>query len=121
METVTNNSGDYETSKVIILPFVNLQPTSLDAIYTALMFASEESKRQGQQTCLVTFDQPLYAKAVDMIAYAASGSELSSVVVRLGGLHLLMSFMGAVGYIMAEVDLEICGHWYMQQPPLKAC
>ena len=48
------------------------------------MFASEECIRPGQQTGVITFDQPLYAKdADDMVAAAASESELSSVKVRL--------------------------------------
>ncbi len=106
MELVTNESKEYQTSKVVILPFVNLQPTSLDAIYTVLVFAAGECRRHGQKTCLVTFDQPLYAKAVDMVTAASSDDDLSSIVVRLGGFHLLMSFMGAVGYIMGGSGLK---------------
>ena len=71
------------------------------------MFASEECIRLGQQTGVITFDQPLYAKAADdMVAAAASESELSSVMVRLGGFHLLMSFTGAVGYMMSGSGLK---------------
>ena len=44
-------------------------------------------------------------KTVDMVASAASDSELSSVAVRLGGFHLLMSFMGIAGYIMGGSGL----------------
>ena len=54
----------------------------------------------------VTFDQPLYVKAVDMVAASVNGNDLSSVVVRLGGFHLLMSFMGVVGYIMGGSGLK---------------
>ena len=76
MELVTKNNTNYQMSRVITLPFVNLQPTSLDAIYTVLTFASDECKKQGQHTCVVTFDQPLYAKAVNMVASAGSEGEL---------------------------------------------
>ncbi|XP_028418322.1 uncharacterized protein LOC114543611 [Dendronephthya gigantea] len=106
MELVTKGIINYQTSKVITLPFVNLPPSSLDAIYTVLKFAANECEKYGQQTCFVTFDQPLYVKAVDMVAASSSGSELSSVIVRLGGFHLLMSFMGAVGYIMGGSGLK---------------
>ena len=41
-----------------------------------------------------------------MVVSSASNSELSSVVVRLGGFHLIMSFMGAVGYIMGGSGLN---------------
>ena len=47
----------------------------------------------------MTFDQPLYWKARDVVANDTE-PELKNVVVRLGGFHLLMSFMGAMGTIM---------------------
>jgi hypothetical protein len=43
----------------------------------------------------ITFDQPLFIKAVDIVR--ASGLK---VVVRLGGFHTLMNFLGAVGGVM---------------------
>ena len=106
MALATEGSKTYQTSKVLILPFVNLQPSSLDAIYTVLAFAADKCEQEEQQTCVVTFDQPLYAKAVDMVAAESSDGKLSSVVIRLGGFHLLMSFMGAVGYIMGGSGLK---------------
>ncbi|GBN55566.1 hypothetical protein AVEN_205044-1 [Araneus ventricosus] len=50
--------------------------------------------------CIVTFDQPLYTKAREIVAATPEGSDLSKIVIRLGGLHLLSSFFGAIGYIM---------------------
>ena len=102
----SKGNTNHQTSKVITLPFVNLPPSSLDAIYTVLKFAANKCKKYGQQTCFVPFDQPLYVKAVDMVAASANDNDLLSVVVRLGGFHLLMSFMGAVGYIMGMSGLK---------------
>lgn len=48
----------------------------------------------------MTFDQPLYLKARDILASRPDDPALSNVVIRLGGFHLLMSFMGAIGYVM---------------------
>lgn len=48
----------------------------------------------------MTFDQPLYAKAREIVSAAPQGSELSKIIIRLGGFHLLVSFMGAIGHIM---------------------
>ena len=48
----------------------------------------------------------LYAKACELVATSGIDGDLSSVVVRLGGFHLLMSFMGAVGYIMSGSGLD---------------
>jgi hypothetical protein len=67
--------------------------------------ASEISKGHFQKTCFVTFDQPLFFKARDIVE-GGKHSELSCVVVRLGEFHLLMSFMGCIGAIMAGSCLK---------------
>jgi len=43
---------------------------------------------------VLSFDQPLYIKAREIVAASSNTSELSKIVVRLGGFHLLMSFLG---------------------------
>jgi hypothetical protein len=53
------------------------------------------------ETASVTIDQPLYIKAVEI----ARLSKLQ-VVCRLGGFHLLMNFLGAIGDIMAGAGLS---------------
>ena len=73
MELATNNQKDYQTSAVSVLPFVNLQHTSLGAIYTVLTFAAVLTF--GQQTCLVSFDQPLCTEVFN----AASSSVDSNI------------------------------------------
>ena len=60
----------------------------------------------GQSCIAVTFDQPLYAKAREKVLAAGPQSRLSGAVIRLGGFHLLLSFMGAIGSIMAGSGLE---------------
>ncbi|ELU13149.1 hypothetical protein CAPTEDRAFT_202590 [Capitella teleta] len=91
---------NYERTRIEILPFINRQPT----IYTALNFAREQSSLHGMETCFVTFDQPLYAKAIEIVA---SDEILQRVMVKLGSFHLLVSFMGSVGYIMGASRLEV--------------
>ncbi|KAF0737722.1 Uncharacterized protein FWK35_00023698 [Aphis craccivora] len=60
----------------------------------------------GHETCVVTFDQPLFIKAREIVAASKPGSELSKVIIRLGGFHLLLSFLGSIGYIMAGSGLK---------------
>ncbi|GBM61462.1 hypothetical protein AVEN_96571-1 [Araneus ventricosus] len=55
---------------------------------------------------MVTFHQPLFIKAMDIVSQANETDDLSKVIVRLGGFHLLMSYMGAVGKIMGGSALE---------------
>ncbi|GBM56517.1 hypothetical protein AVEN_140589-1 [Araneus ventricosus] len=53
-----------------------------------------------------TFAQPLYTKAREIEAAAPEGSDLSKIVIRLGGFHLLSSFFGAIGYIMQRSGIK---------------
>lgn len=103
MESSMNSSVQFETSEVKVLPFINKPAGNPSAIFTALVFASDQCRTVGQTTCFVTFDQPLYAKAVEI---ASSCPQLTNVVIRLGGFHLLMSFLGAIGYIMGGSGLQ---------------
>lgn len=89
-------SEPFQKSQVLCLPFINSPPSDYDTIFTALRSASEKCKSLNQRTCFVTFDQPLYIKSRDIIASCGPESGLSNVIVRLGGFHLLMSFMGSI-------------------------
>lgn len=103
MQTAMQNSGQFYVSGVEPLPFINMDPSNLSTIYTALLFARRECDKNRQKTCIVTFDQPLFIKAFEIVL---SSDDLNDFMVRLGGFHLLMSFMGAVGKIMAGSGLE---------------
>ncbi|GBL55344.1 hypothetical protein AVEN_21120-1 [Araneus ventricosus] len=104
MEAATQDK-EYELSKIVCLPFVNNPPSQYDTIYTALLIAREKSTKAGQKTCFVTFDQPLYIKAQEIVRNC-DNSEVENKVVRLVGFHLLMSFMGTIGSIMAGSGLK---------------
>lgn len=52
----------------------------------------------------MTFDQPLYWKARDIIEFADPSSPIKDIVVILGGFHLLMSYMGAIGYLVRLIS-----------------
>ncbi|KAJ8887374.1 hypothetical protein PR048_013589 [Dryococelus australis] len=92
-------------SQQIPLPFINLHPSNPTSCNTCLHFAAEECRKQ-QQRCIVTFYQPLFIKAMDIVSQADKVDELSKVIVRLGGCHLLMSYMEAVGKIMDGSGME---------------
>lgn len=105
METVTRNSTS-ELTRIRCLPFINSQPSKYDTIYTTLLLAVEESRKAGLKTTIVTFDQPLYVKARDIVAACRGDPTFDSVIIRLGGFHLLMSYLGAIGYVMAGSGLK---------------
>lgn len=104
MQEVTKQNN-FQVSEVLYLPFINLPPSSYDGLHTAICTAIENCLSMGQKTCIITFDQPLYMKAKD-IACTLEEPQRSSVVIRLGGFHLLMSFLGCIGYIMSGSGLK---------------
>ena len=92
------DGGNIQKSRITILPFINLKPTEYKTLYSALCFAKSLCEKYGIKWAPVTFDQPLYIKAAQIIA---ASPELKSVLfARLGGFHNVMSYMGAIGYIM---------------------
>lgn len=55
---------------------------------------------------MVKFDLPLYMKALQITLSLPPESKLKNVVIRLGGFHLIMSFMGCIGHTMADSGLK---------------
>jgi hypothetical protein len=86
-------------AQIIFLSFIRTPPTDYDTVFISPFEASVRSKGHFQKTCFVTFDQPLFFKARDIVE-GGQHSELSCVVVRHGE-FLLMSFMCCIGAIMA--------------------
>lgn len=72
----------------MFLPFINAAPSDYDTIYTSLLQSVKQTEKSGMLTCFVTFDQPLYIKARDIIACTPL-SDKSFIVPRLGGFHTL--------------------------------
>lgn len=109
MEEATTSLSFHYTF-VTCLPFINAPASDYDTIYTSLLLASEKCLKMDQKTCVVTFDQPLYMKAQYILANCGPDSKLGNVVVRLGGFHLMMSFLGSVGYLMTGSGLKELFH-----------
>ncbi|GBO12982.1 hypothetical protein AVEN_236567-1 [Araneus ventricosus] len=61
---------------MIHLPYVNLQPSIPTSINTCLRFAAEECRKR-QQRCFVTFDLPLFFKAMDIVSQEDETAEMS--------------------------------------------
>lgn len=104
MSMLTSCQTNYAVSKINFLPFINGSPSDYSTLYTVLKYASDLIQNEGMKTLIITFDQPLYIKARDIIA--ASNFYGIQIIVRLGCFHLLMSFMGCIGYIMAGSGLK---------------
>ena len=88
-------------SEVLFLPIIDLNPSDETCIYSTLVYTQSQAEQLGIPTACITFDQPLWLKAVEII------SERSlSIVCRLGGFHTMMSFLGSIGSMMKGSGLE---------------
>jgi hypothetical protein len=83
MEQVTSGLG-FDPSRIIFLSFIRAPPTDYDTVFTSLFETGERNKGHSQKTCFVTFHQPLFLKARNIVE-GGQHSELNCVVVRLEG------------------------------------
>ena len=94
------------------LPLIDLQPSNIDCVYSTLVFIKEECKKIHCYP-VVTFDQPLYIKAMSLTK--AQDSDVADVFVRLGTFHLMMSILACIGHIMKGSGLEeVIGQCYSE-------
>ena len=90
------SKGEYPgQSKITYLPIIDLNPTKEKCIYSTLLFIQKQAKILNIVTPCITFDQPLWSKAVEIAKLKSV-----NVVCRLGGFHLSMSFLGSIGKVM---------------------
>ncbi len=89
-------------SSVMFLPMINMNPSDVTCVYSTLKFIQEHAHRHDV-TPIVTFDQPLWWKA---LMITVTDSALDDIVLRLGGFHTEMSFLGCIGHLMAASGLQ---------------
>ncbi|GBP33878.1 hypothetical protein EVAR_20989_1 [Eumeta japonica] len=101
-----SNKIQYSVSRILMLPIIDQDPSNPQTIYTALHFAANHAKQIRMNTCFVTFDYALWIKAKQILCNTQD-KELESVQLRLGGFHLLMSYLKAVGTIMDGSGIKV--------------
>ena len=95
-------TGDHNPAAVIqMLPLIDLNPSDQSCIYSTLLFVQRQAKNLNIVNPCITFDQPLWLKAVAIIQ-----AQKLNIVCRLGGFHMLMSFLGSIGHVMGGSGLE---------------
>lgn len=91
-------------TRTIYLPLINAPPTDPSFMITGL----KEVIRLTDQTCqrynVITFNQQLLKILVDI--KWASHLKYLNVVLRHGGVHLMISFIGCVGNLMVNSGLD---------------
>ncbi|ESO85534.1 hypothetical protein LOTGIDRAFT_155019 [Lottia gigantea] len=92
-------------SSIVFLRMIDMDPTNMSCVYSTIYFVTSEALCYGT-TPVLTFDQPLYWKAMEIVCNEHTGSDIADVVLRLGGFHTQMSFLGSIGRIMSGTGLR---------------
>ena len=93
MSSLKINDHPLTKSVITMLPVINLHATDTTALYSLLSFVTDQSSKINVPTPPITFDQPLYVKAYNIVS-----SMNVNIFARLGGFHQLMRFLGSTGY-----------------------
>jgi hypothetical protein len=104
MQAVSHGTHPGQT-QVTFLPMIDMNPTDMSCVFTTLHFLSSLAERH-RVTPVITFDQPLWWKAMMIITNEPNDSPLKPIVLRLGGFHTEMSFLGSIGNLMAGSGLQ---------------
>ena len=90
-------------TKAMYMPLIDMKPSDPDTMVTALRQAQQITTERGQNYVVFTADLQLYRVALNVLwAYP---EQYDNVVLRLGGMHRLMSFIGSIGSLMAGSGL----------------
>lgn len=96
------SKGDYPgKSTISLLPVIDLKPTDMSCVYSTLKFIEYQAAELGIVTPVITFDQQLWIKAIEIIE-----AKSLKIVCMLGGFHLLMNFLGSIGVFMSGSGVE---------------
>ena len=95
--------GDYPgKSTISFLTILDMDPNDPTCIYSVLLFISKQAEHLNIETPVITFDQPLWLKAL-------VNAKLMQIVLILGGFHLMMSFLGSIGSGLKDALQTIYG------------
>ena len=85
-------------TRAIYLPLIDMTPAEHDTILTSMLQIKKLTEAIGQPFALLTLDQQLYRYAVEIQWALPEVFPASSFILRLGGMHMLMIFIGLSTY-----------------------
>ena len=102
MRVITPNNSYPEKYSVEVLQIIDLQSQDMSCVYTTLVFIIDQHKKfalPGKP--VVTFDLPLWVRAMTVKEH-----KLLEVTILMGNFHTQLSYLGVIGYIMANSCLK---------------
>ena len=98
------STKDIPLTTVRYFPFIHAPPSDLSTIYTALITLVKVAEKLGQSHILVTADLAIYSKA-QQILWDKPEILDGKIAMRLGGMHLNMTFIAAIGKLYCDGGL----------------
>ena len=90
-------------TKIMYLPLIDRPPADSATMMMTLLRAQEVSSIAGQKFVISTSDQQIYRVVLHVIW--ESEARLNNIYLRLGVIHLLMSYSGFVGTLIADIGI----------------
>ena len=106
MMQVIHQGNHKGKSSITFLPMIDMNQSDVTCVSSTLKFVSEHGQRHNIANPIVTFDQPLWWKAFNIIQTEPADSDLRKMILRLGAFHTEMSFLGTIGHLMAGSGLR---------------
>jgi len=91
-------------TKAFYLPLIDMKPSDPDTMLTAMERVQDLTFKTGQKFSVLTCDQQLYRVTVQVSWNQPE--RFKHMFLCLGGMHALMSFVGAIGSLMADSGLS---------------
>ncbi len=108
-------------SSILFLPIIDMNSSDMTCLYTTLLYVSSHAKHYGV-TPILTFDQPLWWKALIIQKSTPVGSEIRSIILRLGGSHTGSSWIPAYKWRLNAMLSQkyLAYHYYRQKQVRRA-
>ncbi|MES9905168.1 MAG: hypothetical protein ABW168_21150, partial [Sedimenticola sp.] len=97
------SQGNKASTAIGYCPFLQEAPTNPDVVNEALQLCIKSSAKLGLKHTVVTQDQAIYEISYTM--RKESPEKYDNLILRLGGFHLLMNYLRAVGKLMTGTGL----------------
>jgi hypothetical protein len=98
------SKNEIPVAMIRYLPFLRAPPSDMSTIYTVLFHLLAVAEKLGQTHVMVTADMAIYSKAQEILWTKPAALD-NKVTMRLGGMHLTMSFIASIGKIYADGGL----------------
>lgn len=86
------------------LPMIDMNPATHSCVYSTLKFICSQAEKLNIPVPVIIFDQCLWIKAVEVVC--SKPEEFPNILVRLGGFHTLISYLGTIGQLLSGSGIE---------------